>query len=402
MAHISLSLISICYNSRQGCARRCIRAITLSSLKGDMPEQIRKRSEMKRHFTGAFLRPLVRLAIGFVLLLSLNASISAAPPPDAYADAAQVNGLGTILNANNTIGAPDATYATFLGLLGNSLVLDMGEGEEGTGDLTLYYGALPVQISPTVQLLDSSSNVLVQQSVLLDVAVVSGTVVIPYTGTTPYRYVQLNSILSLYQVDAVEALTYRPDSDNDGVQDVDEVAGDSDQDGIPNYLDPDDDNDGIPTSVEGTGDSDSDGVPDYLDNDNLNNSATSKVLETPIVSVGDTVTYQIVLSNTGSITASLAVTDILDTHLAPVVASTIPTPTLVNSRTLVWSDLSILPLEVLTITVSAQALANSLLTDGYTVGNNFTAEVSGSTLTRTASLLTVNPWRAYVPFVRIE
>ncbi|MCL5997364.1 MAG: DUF11 domain-containing protein, partial [Chloroflexi bacterium] len=190
--------------------------------------------------------------------------------------------------------------------------------------------------------------------------------------------------------------------DNDGVQDVDEVTGDTDHDGIPNYLDPDDDNDGIPTSVEGTGDSDSDGIPDYLDNDNLNNSATRKVLETPVVSVGDTVTYQIVLSNTGSITASLVVTDILDTHLAPVVASTIPSPTLVNSRTLVWSDLSILPFEVLTITVSAQALANSPLTDGYTAGNDFTAEVSGSTLTRTTSILTLNPWRTYVPFVRIE
>ncbi|MCL5997363.1 MAG: hypothetical protein M1546_15090, partial [Chloroflexi bacterium] len=223
---------------------------------------------MKQHFTGAFLRPFLRLAGGFVLLLSLNASISAAPPPDAYADATQVNGLGTILNADNAIGAPDATYVTILGLLGNSLVLDMGEGEEGTGDLTLYYGTLPAQISPTVQLLDSSSNVLVQQSVLLDVAVVSGTAVIPYTGTTPYRYVQLNSILSVYQVDAVEARTYRPDSDNDGVQDVDEVTGDTDHDGIP----------------------------DYLDNDNLNNSATRKVLETPVVSVGDTVTYQIVLS----------------------------------------------------------------------------------------------------------
>jgi hypothetical protein len=66
------------------------------------------------------------------------------------------------------------------------------------------------------------------------------------------------------------------DSDSDGVPDAVEIPiGDTDGDGIPNYLDPDDDNDGIPTNFEdsnGDGDptnddSDSDGIPDYLDFD---------------------------------------------------------------------------------------------------------------------------------------
>ncbi|TQV80224.1 Ig-like domain-containing protein [Aliikangiella coralliicola] len=55
------------------------------------------------------------------------------------------------------------------------------------------------------------------------------------------------------------------DSDGDGIFDLEEGTGDSDGDGIPDYLDEDSDNDGIPDSEEGNGDSDTDGIPDYLD-----------------------------------------------------------------------------------------------------------------------------------------
>ena len=55
------------------------------------------------------------------------------------------------------------------------------------------------------------------------------------------------------------------DSDGDGIYDLEEGTGDSDGDGIPDYLDTDSDNDGIPDSEEGNGDSDGDGIADYLD-----------------------------------------------------------------------------------------------------------------------------------------
>jgi len=55
------------------------------------------------------------------------------------------------------------------------------------------------------------------------------------------------------------------DSDSDGIYDFQEGTGDSDGDGIPDYLDTDSDNDGIPDSVEGNGDSDGDGILNYLD-----------------------------------------------------------------------------------------------------------------------------------------
>jgi len=55
------------------------------------------------------------------------------------------------------------------------------------------------------------------------------------------------------------------DSDGDGLSDEEEGTGDTDGDGIPDYLDWDSDNDGVPDSVEAGKDSDGDGIPDHLD-----------------------------------------------------------------------------------------------------------------------------------------
>jgi large repetitive protein len=71
------------------------------------------------------------------------------------------------------------------------------------------------------------------------------------------------------------------DADNDGIADnsgTDNAPGifggrpavDSDNDGIPNYLDLDDDNDGISDATEGTVDTDGDGVPNNYDLDSDN------------------------------------------------------------------------------------------------------------------------------------
>lgn len=57
------------------------------------------------------------------------------------------------------------------------------------------------------------------------------------------------------------------DSDGDGISDHIEGDTDTDNDGIPNYLDTDSDGDGIPDKEEGSGDIDQDGIPNYLDID---------------------------------------------------------------------------------------------------------------------------------------
>ncbi|MBN2723233.1 MAG: hypothetical protein JXR95_04085 [Deltaproteobacteria bacterium] len=77
------------------------------------------------------------------------------------------------------------------------------------------------------------------------------------------------------------------DSDDDTICDTDEgkdEGRDSDNDGIPDYLDPDSDDDGIPDSVE-AGDADKstppvdsnfDGVPDFIDEDSDGNGIPDK------------------------------------------------------------------------------------------------------------------------------
>ena len=74
----------------------------------------------------------------------------------------------------------------------------------------------------------------------------------------------------------IAELNFAQDSDNDGISDPSEGGGDSDGDGVPDYLDADSDNDTIPDNVEGTGDADGDGIPNYLDPDSDGNGIPDK------------------------------------------------------------------------------------------------------------------------------
>ena len=71
------------------------------------------------------------------------------------------------------------------------------------------------------------------------------------------------------------------DFDNDGLDDATEITPaptpDTDSDSTPNYRDVDSDNDGIPDAVEGAGDFDGDGIPDYLDEDADNDGISDRV-----------------------------------------------------------------------------------------------------------------------------
>ncbi|MCS7178867.1 MAG: right-handed parallel beta-helix repeat-containing protein [Anaerolineae bacterium] len=80
-----------------------------------------------------------------------------------------------------------------------------------------------------------------------------------------------------YQIAQVRV--YRPgtDEDQDGIPNEQEGTGDTDGDGIPDYLDTDSDNDGIPDAVEGTRDTDGDGIPDFRDPDSDNDGIPDAV-----------------------------------------------------------------------------------------------------------------------------
>lgn len=77
-------------------------------------------------------------------------------------------------------------------------------------------------------------------------------------------------------IDRVDGHGTLPDADGDGILDETEGSGDTDGDGMPDFMDDDSDNDGIPDSVEGGDvpdmptDTDGDGMPDYVDTDSDN------------------------------------------------------------------------------------------------------------------------------------
>lgn len=218
-----------------------------------------------------------------IATLILSISASAAPPADPYADAVDmVNGSG-MLNVFELQGEPDNGYATIVAIGGDFLIMDMGEGEEGTGDLIIHHGPVSLaSVGLTLDFLDADHNVIASDWVMIDISVNSGTVTADYDPSplpayTPYRYVRFNAPITAVKLDALEATTYRPDSDGDGLPDEWEIEHGLDplDPNDDNGPDGDPDNDGLTNEEEyilGTdpqdSDSDDDSLPDGWEVDN--------------------------------------------------------------------------------------------------------------------------------------
>ena len=175
---------------------------------------------------------LVRLLLtGAVIAPWIAWSASAAPPPDPYADAVDVSTGLLVIAPTNAVGAPDnngaVVPATVVPNSINDLVLDMGEGEEGSGDLTVFYRGVSADTVATVEFLDASRNLITTgQLALIAVgdAGASAQAVVPYSAKpAPYRFVRFIANTSTYSIDAVQAATFRPDSDGDGLTDTFEL-----------------------------------------------------------------------------------------------------------------------------------------------------------------------------------
>lgn len=125
---------------------------------------------------------------------------------DRYANMVVQSGVIAVRNPNNAVGAPDGNAATFLGLLGGSLLLDMGLGEEGTGPLRIYYQGLSLAVIAQVEFLRADMSIIsTGQANLLDLGLGTHSTLVSFSSATPYRYVRLRSgIASLFGLDAVE------------------------------------------------------------------------------------------------------------------------------------------------------------------------------------------------------
>ncbi len=122
---------------------------------------------------------------------------------DVYADSI-VNNTTQVLSPSNALGAPDEVYADFLAD-DQYIKLDLGEGEEGIGNLTLHLYLLNYGAYARVEFYDVNDDLLDDWWDLIPIGVTE--LEIPYTGTEPYRYVRVNSTEEeVWKLDAVEVL----------------------------------------------------------------------------------------------------------------------------------------------------------------------------------------------------
>ena len=131
-------------------------------------------------------------------------------PLDPYADAVVQSGVIAVISPGNAVGAPDGNVASFLSLLGGSLLLDMGVGEEGTGPLRIYYRGVSLSVLAQVDFLRADMSLIsTGQATLLNLGIGTHSALVPFSGATPYRYVRLRGgLASLYSVDAVEDIGF--------------------------------------------------------------------------------------------------------------------------------------------------------------------------------------------------
>jgi hypothetical protein len=156
-------------------------------------------------------------------------------PNNAYADGVHPDTSPEIINPEASTGPPDQNYSEIpRNECGRFLLLDMGARNEGTGSLVLYYNPKSVRKNLEIKVAflryprnPQNEIIFVQQ---VELTPDQNTVLIPYrapdpeTGyLIPYRYIALFSGEKTYQIDAVEAETFRPDSDLDGLSDTYEV-----------------------------------------------------------------------------------------------------------------------------------------------------------------------------------
>lgn len=133
-----------------------------------------------------FLLVILTLASGAVSPLAASAEET-----DLYADSVYLAG-NQAYQPSNALGAPDQVYTDFFSKEGGYVTLDMGENEEGIGDLTLYYRILNTGAGYRVDFKDADLTLVQSFSAIFSLG--TSELTITYLGGVPYRYVTVTSI----------------------------------------------------------------------------------------------------------------------------------------------------------------------------------------------------------------
>jgi hypothetical protein len=111
---------------------------------------------------------------------------------DPYVDAIAPDNQVEVLNGSDLIGSPDGRFATVRGQFGQHLVLDLGAGEEGVGDLEVRFTNPAGTLTQTmdVHFLDQNGQDLGQGQLVM-VGMGAHTTTVDNPSTQPYRYLSI-------------------------------------------------------------------------------------------------------------------------------------------------------------------------------------------------------------------
>ncbi|MFH1253266.1 MAG: hypothetical protein V1664_02965 [Candidatus Uhrbacteria bacterium] len=135
------------------------------------------------------MRKIYFLIILAFLVGFLPPNLSRAAETDLYADAVY-SASNQVYQPSNSLEAPDGIYTEFWEE-DTTLTLDLGEGEEGTGDLTLYFNVLNFGAGYRVEFLTTD---LIKVQTTGNTLPLSSELTIAYVGGVPYRYVAITSL----------------------------------------------------------------------------------------------------------------------------------------------------------------------------------------------------------------
>lgn len=126
--------------------------------------------------------------------------------PDPYVDAVAPANEVPVTDPANLVGPPDGRFATVSGRFAKFLVLDLGSGEEGVGDLEVRFHQPPGTLVQTmdVHFLDGNGQHLGQgQLTMIGAGTRVTTVTTP--SVRPYRYLKILTGLQTARFDSMRA-----------------------------------------------------------------------------------------------------------------------------------------------------------------------------------------------------